>query len=584
MFTRLKTFLDFHINQSNNNRIAVFPIRCGIGKSTYIKYAIADAIRSGNHGLIIVTDSLTRMEKYTEDDFLRRNMNEIAILNNQTLFQEIKRQWYKPILIMSTQRYLALTKEEIISLTKYEKGYRTKIIIDEKADVFPQLKIGILAINNIDSALNEAIDDLADHDEKCWVVQQWKQFTNKVKATISEYEKVTSKQIEVWHKFETATITDDDERFFAFIKKHRTNLDHYMSNTCLNISAVKQIFNDGATFVGSKIASGKYENYFLVTLDKSELLYGLGVDTYVLDGTADIDPTYKAHFFDVVDCSQFNVQLDKLVINFVDLPTSKNNIVKSNKHAKAIIASIQNYIKTSPEPFDAVFTYTAIENQFKPVSKTKDKTNEEKKTTGHFGDLRGFNYFMDCVNIAQIGWNRYPDSAYRQLDYITRLAQYDYKHKTVVTLASKKSYIATMNKMLLVDFEQNLFRSKIRNIDCKDIVNYTVFCNVKAYAELIEMIRERYGKLGARINILPTPNDYAITKALERNSSDKTNVQIFLEWYFNQANERCFKTREMLDECALTLDQWRTIKKSDVVKEILSIIKTPVCGEYVVRK
>lgn len=576
-FKNLKMFLDHHLNQRTNGRVTVFPIRCGIGKSTYIKYAIADTIRSGDHGLIIVTDSLTRMEEYTQDDFLQRNINKIAILNNQTLFKEIKKQWHKPILIMSTQRYLALTKEEIISFTKYERGYRTKIIIDEKADVFPQIKIGIFHINNIDSALNEAIDDLADHDEKCWVLQQWEQLTNKVKATISEYEKETLKQIEIWHRFETNTITDDDERFFAFIKKYQSNLDQYMRDTCLNISAVKQIFNDGATFIGSKAASGEYKNYFLVTLDKSELLCGLGVDIYVLDGTADIDPTYKAHFFDLIDCSQFNVRLDNLVINFVDLPTSKNNIVKSNKHAKAIITSIQNYIKTSPEPFDAVFTYAAIESQFA-------ETNEKKMMTGHFGNLKGFNDFRDCINIAQIGWNRYPDSAYHQLDYMTRLAQHDYQHRAVINLTTKNAYIETMNKALLSDFEQNLFRSKIRNIDCEDIVNYTVFCNTKEYAALITMIRERYGRLGAKINILPTPNDYAITKALERNSSGKTNIQIFLQWYFSQSNGRCFKVKEMLEECGLTLDQWRTIKKSDTVKEILSTIKTPVRGAYVVRK
>ena len=70
-FENLKTFLDHHLIQSTNGRVAVFPIRCGIGKSTYIKYAIADAIRAGDHGLIIVTDSLLLKYKPIKNNMMR---------------------------------------------------------------------------------------------------------------------------------------------------------------------------------------------------------------------------------------------------------------------------------------------------------------------------------------------------------------------------------------------------------------------------------------------------------------------------------------------------------------------------------
>lgn len=575
-FEKLKVFLNQHINQCNNGYVNVFPIRCGIGKSTYVKHLISDVIRSGDHGLIIVTDSIIRMGKYVADKFFQDNIDKIAVLTNENFAQEIRHQWHKPILIMSTQRYFNLTKEEIVSFTKYSGGQRAKIVIDEKPYLFTQKHIGIKILDDIDAALNEAIDDHTDAKEKEWITQQWATLIKRVKDTIKTYEEMDSTQIELWHEFEPKVVTEDDDRFFSFVNKYHNKLNQYQNDTCSNIYAVKQLFNYGATFIGSKIASGEYRNYFIVTVDNSDLLLDLGVDVYVLDGTADIDPDYNGYYIKMIDCSQFNVPLNNLVINFVDLPTSKNNIVKSGSHAKAIISSIKNYIKTSPDSFDAIFTYAAIEDQFT----FQDPNHMKKIKTEHFGNLRGFNDFQDCTNIAQIGWNRYPDSAYRQIDYITSLAEYDYKHKTVVRLTGKDTYTPVMYKALLTDFEQNLFRSKIRNVDCDEVVNYTVFCNTKLYRDLIDMIRDRYGKLGATINELPTPKDYEISKTLERKTSAKSNVQTVLEWYRRQPGGKIVKASEIYEACNLTREQFKTVKKSPIIKKILNDMKTDVSGIY----
>lgn len=86
-FNELKEFLDRHISESTDtNFIDVFPLRCGIGKTTYIKYAISDALRNGR-GLIVITDSLKRMKEYTSDsvdndlaEYVSHNLKRIAIL------------------------------------------------------------------------------------------------------------------------------------------------------------------------------------------------------------------------------------------------------------------------------------------------------------------------------------------------------------------------------------------------------------------------------------------------------------------------------------------------------------------------
>ena len=58
-FIRLTKFLDSYLNHSTDTMcIDVFPLRCGIGKSTYITHKISEVLTNVNDGLIVVTDSV----------------------------------------------------------------------------------------------------------------------------------------------------------------------------------------------------------------------------------------------------------------------------------------------------------------------------------------------------------------------------------------------------------------------------------------------------------------------------------------------------------------------------------------------
>ena len=136
-FNKLKSFLDEHIySTTTTDKITVFPIQCGVGKSTYIKYLIADTLQHGNDGLIIVTDEIDRMKDYatSNDDcgidleYIQRLHDKIAILTNEDIAEGMRTQRSKPILLMTTQRYFNLTRDEIIPFTKHDKGIRNKII------------------------------------------------------------------------------------------------------------------------------------------------------------------------------------------------------------------------------------------------------------------------------------------------------------------------------------------------------------------------------------------------------------------------------------------------------------------------
>lgn len=292
-FTTLKTFLDDHLQHGSNDHVTVFPLRCGIGKSTYIRHKIAETLQHRKSGLIVITDEIDRLHEYVNADYLELNRDRIALLTSKSVHDELPTQWKKPILIMTTQRFFALSREDIIEFTKWGRGCRRDtIIFDEKPYLIERRHIGIYEFNIIDTALHEAIDDTVDSDEKAWITTQWKLLIERMKQVIVDYESKTDIQLEQWHYTPDSTLTEDDSRFFAFIEKYRKKLNQYRNGVCVDIYAIRQLIYEGATIICHKTPSGEYEKYFIVAWDNADKVLHLGADVFVLDGTADIDPEY----------------------------------------------------------------------------------------------------------------------------------------------------------------------------------------------------------------------------------------------------------------------------------------------------
>lgn len=578
-FNKLKSFLDYHIDQKNTGCVTVLPLRCGLGKSTYIRHRISDTLRKGTSGLIVITDALDRMDEYLSSDdllgqFLRRNRNKIAMLTSKTLSEELKTQWRKPILIMTTQRYFNLTRAEIMEYTRYSDGKRDKIIFDEKPYLIEQHQIDIGTFNDVDTALHSAIDDTVDSAEKAWIIEQWENLRDQIESVISNYESMNENQMETWHYNHNDAMTADDNRFIDFVNRYRLKLNQFDNSTYGSILAIQQLIYEGATFTSKKLSSGEYRKYFTVAMDNSDKLLDLGVDVFVLDGTADINPEYNLHYVNMIDCRDFLIPLTNLTINLVDISTSKNQLCKPGSHSQGIIQCIIDYLLTAPEDTNIIFTYKGIEDLFK----------KDFKYVEHFGNIKGSNQFRNETSIAQVGLNRFPDTAYKQIAYLTKLLEHDYGNRAVTKWIRKSTVENVMYLSLLADIEQNLFRSKLRNVDCTDSITYTIFLNTTAYSNLADLIRDRYGKdLGATINVVPCPPGYQVLKSKARKTDTKTKVQIVLEWLEQQPKGREFSPVDLRSECGLTKDQYKSVKKSKAVCELLTKMSTDTLGLYVVR-
>ncbi len=578
-FNRLKSFLDYHINQNNTGCVTVLPIRCGLGKSTYIRHRISDTLRNGGGGLIVITDSINRMGEYLNGEdvlgqFLQRNSNKIALLTNKTISDEIKTQWLKPILIMSTQRYFNLTRDEIIDYTRYSDGRRDKIIFDEKPYLIERIKVDIGTFNDIDTALHSAIDDTVDPIEKAWIINQWENLRNQIETVISNYERMNENQLETWYYNHNDTMTVNDDRFLSFINRYRQKINQFDISAYKNILAIRQLIYEGATFTSQKISSGEYRKYFTVAIDNSDKLLNLGADVFVLDGTADINPEYNVHYVRMIDCREFLIPLSDLKINLVNIPTSKNQLCKPGIYSQGIIQCIKDYLRAAPEDTRVVFTHKQIENHFK----------NDFQFVEHFGDIKGGNQYRNETSIAQVGLNRYPDIEYKQIAYLSKLLEHNYVNRNVTRWIGNNAIENVMNLSLLADIEQNLFRSKIRNVDCTDSITYIIFLNTNAYSKLIELMKNRYEKdLGATINVIQSPTGYQTLKSKVRNTDTKTNVQVVIDWVECQPKGREFSPVDLRSECGLTKEQYKTVKKSKAIKDLLFRMKTDTPGLYVVR-
>lgn len=567
----LNQYLDEHIKPSKNTNIVdVFPIRCGLGKSTYIKYRLFKAL-STNERLIVVTDQISNLEGYISDElaeYIKRNKDKLTLLTSENIGTELKTLYLKNIVLMTTQRYFNFTVEEIKKLTQNRKI----IIFDEKPYLNEQMKVNIKTFNDVDTAFHIAIDNMVNPADKEWLINQWEILRAKFQNTIKEYEQLNTKgKLELWHYKTNETISEDDEKFIKLINAYRLKLQKYDIDSYKNILAIIQIVYEGATFTSCKIKSKeqKYENYFTVFIDNKDKMINTGAKIYVLDGTADISSDYKVSYVNLIDCSKFLLPLDKLTINCVNIPTSRNKFNKPDKNK--YIDCIADYIKSLPNKCDAVFTYQKIEPIFQKYF----------NNVNHFNNIKGKNGYRNMTDIVQVGLNRYSDLAYQLQTGYNILEKYNNQKAIIVSGRSKVNN--TMYNTLLADIEQNLYRTKIRNADNTDMVTYTILFNTNQYKHLVEMLKIRYGTYGAKINVIDTPKEIKLLKVKERKQD--TNIKKILDWLDSKENEYTFYINDMLIELNLNQKQFQKIKDNNIViKKLFTDMKTEKRGYYKIKK
>lgn len=585
MIEELKQFINKHIKEdTDTNKLSVLPLPCGVGKSEYIKYLLAEAIQR-NKGLIVVTDSVERLNDYVmngQDDFLieylQRNLNRVSILTSDTLSKEVLTISYKPIILMTTQRYFSLDREEIIKLTTGSIK-RDRIIFDEKIYILESRKLTVKSLNDIATALREGLDNTVVDDDKQWLIGQYDQLNAVLQQRLRENEESNNNTAnfrrEVFFDADGLTISVDDDKFNTLISRYRTLLRRYNPEVLKDLKAIDKLLIDGAITsqkVKSKSSNQDYQNYFTVVINNVDRLINVGAKVFVMDGTADISPEYKLNCVDMIDCTPFKRDLSKLTINIVNVNTSKGKLTSKSSKTDNLIKSIIDYIKSDPQDYNTIFTYQSIEHRFK----------DQFKNVNHFGNIKGSNQYREVNNICQVGLNRWSELIY--VLYANEIGRCNDLDESLI----KRIYdVETIDRircsLILSDIEQNIYRCSIRNNGNKHKCNYMILFNTiersklfKDYKPLVTMLERRYKPLGAMINVIDTPPKFKLLKAEERNSENETSLQKFNEWFKRQPKGRLFKRSDLKNEIKLTDPQFKEVKRTG----ILNHFKTQKQGVY----
>ena len=528
-----------------DNTIEVISDRCALGKSTLIN----SILKNTSIGAIFITDRLDRLDitaTLLKDDCYYMHFTEEEI-DSKKIFLEQKS---KRVLLMTTQRYFSLSKEEIESYSTWKDGKRELVIIDEKPPIIEVVEITNEYINSIENATEMEVRDITVKNA----------IKNNITLIRNSFNTLLDSFADKKVGFYRGNGLFVTEQFIQLVKDNLTR-EYY--NRALNIKQLQ----DGSLYIGS----GNDDNTRKLVFAKNNI--DKFVDCYkyfILDATAKIDNDY---FFNWERLNPpVKAQLEKpcdITINHIELNTSKRKL-KDVKY-KEMVKTIVDKYRTE----DTLVTSSRNYSNFFGAE-------------GYFGNLTGKNTWADKTNYIQVGVNRKSNYYYvakyflMVKDGITQLTI-----EEVSQLAEE--LISNIDNIKLVESDNEALREKsfvtlimksdtkvetvqaLMRIKCRHFSN-TEMCNVWLITDRDVSDIARY--VGANLVELETPMEAEILKTLERKAPEgkkETNAQrIINHWNELPFTNGVVTNKQIMEYFGLDKKQFdKTKEKSSGLKMFL---------------
>ena len=597
----MKDMFELVTTNRDTSKVTCVSARCGTGKSVFTNTYIRYLTEKNNNcdmpiGIVVVTDSIKRLSELAnvEDD----GKQIISLNSDEPLKDQMIKQYYKPIVLLSTQRYARLSEEmrEQLFYFNYngQKYRRNTVIFDEKPYFFEIISIGMKNINDIQTALYNGLSDQVEDKE--FILSDFKILKERLTYVMDtmEHREVNKNVTLYWYDRNIQKLTSNDELFFKVLNENQEPLIRQYNNIFRDLDSIKQLIQQGGIFNSIKKRNGNYEKNFYIIKDNSDSFYiNQDIKFFVFDSGADISPEYDLPYVEILNCNKYAGNINLEIVN-VNISSSKNTICRKDNSGNDYLQAINKYIRNQIES-------RSIDNNvlFLTYSDLVKIFQREYSHVAYFGNLRGWNEYKDYKFLFHIGLNRFPNLTYFLLYCGTHPKEYAKlanmpQNKSIKffedlnTGASKyKDAIADiMIHSLLSDFEQNIFRIAIRKPDNEEKVTVWTFYNngSEIYKRLSNSIEQRYKRFGATFIYEGKPMEWAIEKAQGRkapNGRGRTNAQIFIDWYMQQSSGRKIKMQDIISETGLkksSIDELR--KSSPSVKQILQRMKTAERGWY----
>ena len=600
-FSKVQTdFFEHCLNilrtDTDTEKITVLPYRCGIGKSTLLQAYVQASLNNSDYGMIIVTDRVSRLKslKYYDkaaedlesddwDRFYVANGNKICVIHEGNRDIALEEQSYKPILMMTTQRYFQMDSGKLSEFLTFNSNGRVAkrrlIIFDEEPSFCAIHKIQSKEIGIISSSLKDGIDDTCKVEDKQWIISQFDSFAEKLNYALSEVEYSSNRNVYTWYFHDRDSFTDDDTRFFRILNLYERQIRRHDRMVWQYIEDLKLILKNGALLIATKVkAKDSFDRAFLVIKDFRDnfFLDNPNVKVFVLDGTADISPKYSEYtdYVNVVDCSNYNTRLDWMHIHLVDVNTSRNALINkdaSDEMKKIIVEFIRD--KHLQERDTLLVSYKILMDS--------GFFNFSNCSKGYFGNLRGYNNYRYCHNYVQIGMNRQRDTYYLTM-LLFQMPEYA-EYMRNKSEAERVSYIDKLladdviremvNQECCSDTIQNIYRIAARDIDNLQDVNIYLFYDAKYYSLVQCDLQNAFGKYGASIVTEKIP-ELTIRKIRNRKTcGEKSVAQKIIDWIDCVCDGEVFATKQICDDLGISTKQFHKAKdKNNGLKQMLKIM------------
>jgi hypothetical protein len=255
-------------------------------------------------GLIVITDSIKRLEELSNTEKNRAEVEKcwgeifeewgtieyhykefeksvIVLRSDESFKEQLIKQHYRPIVLLSTQRYFMLSesvREQLFSFTYNGNTLKRDIVIFDECPQFAEtITIDSDNLTRIESALYKGLSD--EVQDKEFVIKEFKVFKDRLLDQMDEKEKLLkdSNVTIYWKDNRYSSITPNDDLLIKVLVDNIESLTKQYSGIFKDIRCLQKIAKDGAIFNSVKKKYGNYERSFVLVVDNRDYFY-LGKD------------------------------------------------------------------------------------------------------------------------------------------------------------------------------------------------------------------------------------------------------------------------------------------------------------------
>jgi hypothetical protein len=567
-----------HIYENNDNNIEVVPARCGMGKSTAINsilYRLVNGIFGetttpiNGYGAILVTDSLERLEKTYEYKklknftYLMKYNNDIIEAENRNDFREqVKEQFKYPIILLTTQKYFKMTKEERNILYKWYGGTRELCLMDEKPYLTKTIEINERYLADISVSL----DEIKKCDDKVYILKTWKSIYNNLDVI---REAMADKYTTMWLKKSKKCLLfseDEDKKFFDLLSKY--------VKSCVydDVLRLKDIYTQGCLFIASNNIDTDNSRKFILLYNNMDKFDVDKCKYYILDATAKFDIDYKIDkrikYMAIDDKKE-----DKDIrVNMIPFSTSQKKLKETGEYSNTNV--IANWINKN-------FTNVLVACNRGSNGVIYNKLNKLLKTNNieYFGNIKGKNSYESLNEMVHIGFNRFSDVTYLESYIIlydmaskfNKSANEDILEEINTLLKTEKGQFIDLKmktvfvSKCVVDTVQNVMRIKCRHFTNTDKCNIWIITS-KYYEDIVLRVADN---IGADFKTF-LPKEFEDVKVMSRKpmeGKEMTNPQKVMKYLNELAKGTIIKTKDIYSKTGLTVKELNKAKSNENVSK-----------------